>query len=419
MPFIWSAILYGVLTGLGKGAFYNCANIAEIVIPSSVESIGNYAFQKCSLLQTVQVLRGDVLSLTSLGSNVFDSTPATLLILVPDDAYSAYITAANWSTYADKIRPASASEDGFIIENGVLLHYIGTAEIVTIPAGVTSIGDYAFAHNYTLKQLIIGNDVVTIGDYAFYQCLSLQSVVIGDSVQTIESFAFDQCISLQSVVIGEGIQTIARYAFYGCASLQGVAYGSNLQSIGEYAFADCPALSMINSENPNTFCIGDSVTSIGVAAFMGCNSLHSIVLPFVGADGTATAGYTQVFGYIFGYTTSNTAGTIEQVSGYYYYIPASLTSVVITQETALVENAFTGCANIASIELNAVQSIADYVFYGCDGLVSLTIRAQTVPALSDNAFNGEKTVTVYVSAGFVGQYQADEQWNKHSITAIS
>ena len=407
------------ITAIHTYAFYNCANIAEIVIPSSVESIGNYAFQKCSLLQTVQVLRGDVLSLTSLGSNVFDSTPATLLILVPDDAYSAYITAANWSTYADKIRPASASEDGFIIENGVLLHYIGTAETVTIPAGVTSIGDYAFAHNYTLKQLIIGNDVVTIGDYAFYQCLSLQSVVIGDSVQTIESFAFDQCISLQSVVIGEGIQTIARYAFYGCASLQGVAYGSNLQSIGEYAFADCPALSMINSENPNTFCIGDSVTSIGVAAFMGCNSLHSIVLPFVGADGTATAGYTQVFGYIFGYTTSNTAGTVEQVSGYYYYIPASLTNVVITQETSLAENAFTGCMNITSIELNAVQSISDYAFYGCDGLVSLTIRAQTVPALSANAFNGGKVVTVYVPAESVEAYKADSGWNKFSIQAIA
>lgn len=254
--------------------------------------------------------------------------------------------------------------------------------------------------------MIIGNDVVTIGDYAFYQCLSLQSVVIGDSVQTIESFAFDQCISLQSVVIGEGIQTIARYAFYGCASLQSVAYGSNLQSIGEYAFADCPALFMINSENPNTFCIGDSVTSIGVGAFMGCNSLSSIVLPFVGADGTATAGYMQVFGYIFGYTTSNTAGTVEQVSGYYYYIPASLTNVVITQETSLAENAFTGCANITSIELSAVQSIADYAFYGCDGLVSLTIRAQTMPALSATAFNGGKTVTVYVLAELVGQYQA-------------
>ena len=152
---------------------------------------------------------------------------------------------------------------------------------------------------------------------------------------------------------------------------------------------------------------------------MGCNSLHSIVLPFVGADCTATAGYTQVFGYIFGYTTSNKAGTVEQVSGYYYYIPASLTNVVITQETSLAENAFTGCMNITSIELNAVQSISDYAFYGCDGLVSLTIRAQTVPALSANAFNGGKVVTVYVPVELVEQYKADEQWNKHTIMAIA
>lgn len=407
------------ITAINTYAFYNCANIAEIVIPSSVESIGNYAFQKCSLLQTVQVLRGDVLSLTSLGSNVFDSTPATLLILVPDDAYSAYITAANWSTYADKIRPASASEDGFIIENGVLLHYIGTAETVTIPAGVTSIGDYAFAHNYTLKQLIIGNDVVTIGDYAFYQCLSLQSVVIGDSVQTIESFAFDQCISLQSVVIGEGIQTIARYAFYGCASLQSVAYGSNLQSIGEYAFADCPALSMINSENPNTFCIGDSVTSIGVAAFMGCNSLHSIVLPFVGADRGTEAGATQVLGHIFGYTTSAAEGTTMQLTGYYYYIPQSLRQVVITDETAVAQYSFMNCGFLQSAELRAeVTQIGDYAFYGCSGLRSLTVAAQVPPAVSGNAFSTGVAPDVYVPAASAEAYRAAEGWKAFNILAI-
>lgn len=414
-----SITLNGGITAINAYAFYNCANIAEIVIPSSVESIGNYAFQKCSLLQTVQVLRGDVLSLTSLGSNVFDSTPATLLILVPDDAYSAYIAAANWSAYADKIRPASASKDGFIIENGVLLHYIGTAETVTIPAGVTSIGEYAFAHNNSIKQLIIGDAVVSVGNYAFYNCTSLQNVTIGNGVQSIGSYAFYGCTSLQSVTYGDGLQSIGDYAFVDCVSLSMVnsesantaILGKNLATIGQYAFQNCTLLKAVTVSN--------SVVGIGVGAFMGCNSLESTSLPFVGASGDATAGYTQVFGYIFGYTTSNTAGAVEQVSGYYYYIPASLTNVVITQETSLAGNAFTGCVNITSIELNAVQSISDYAFFGCDGLVSLTIRSQTVPVLSTNAFNGGKTVAVYVSAELVGQYQADEQWNKHSIIAIS
>ena len=127
------------ITAINGYAFQNCENVSEFIIPESVTSIGTYTFAECTLLQTVQILREDVLSLTSLGASAFGSTPATLLILVPDDAYSAYIAAANWSTYADKIRPASACEDGFIVENGVLLHYIGTAETVTIPAGVTSI----------------------------------------------------------------------------------------------------------------------------------------------------------------------------------------------------------------------------------------------------------------------------------------
>ena len=96
------------ITVIYDRAFYNCDGLKEIVIPESVTSIGSYAFTGCSQLQLVQVLRGDALTITSLGSNAFDATHATLLILVPDDAYSAYASAANWSTYADKIRAASA-----------------------------------------------------------------------------------------------------------------------------------------------------------------------------------------------------------------------------------------------------------------------------------------------------------------------
>ena len=84
-------------------------------------------------------------------------------------------------------------------------------------------------------------------------------------------------------------------------------------------------------------------------------------MPFVGASKKASDGYDQVFGYIFGYTTTRSsdyvAGATYQYddnSGYYYYyIPSSIKSVTIAGEKI---------------------SISSYAFYNCDNLIEITIQ---------------------------------------------
>ena len=72
----------------------------------------------------------------------------------------------------------------------------------TIPDGVTSIGDYAFADCSGMTSVIIPNSVTTIGDYAFYNCSSLTSVIIPSSVTSISEFrAFYNCRGLESVTV--------------------------------------------------------------------------------------------------------------------------------------------------------------------------------------------------------------------------
>lgn len=110
-------------------------------------------------------------------------------------------------TEADAVN-LEPDENGFVIEDGELTGYQGTAAEIVIPDSVTSIGRSAFEDCSGLTSVTIPNSVTGIGYRAFRGCSGLTSVTIPDSVKSIDGFAFFDCSGLTSVVIPDGVKRI-------------------------------------------------------------------------------------------------------------------------------------------------------------------------------------------------------------------
>ncbi|QUH25477.1 leucine-rich repeat protein [Serpentinicella alkaliphila] len=168
-------------------------------------------------------------------------------------------------TVAEVVYDASAGNLSVVgIDNNAFTNKSLTG-VLTIPNGVTSIGDAVFSGNQ-LTEVNIPTSVNSIGSSAFKGNV-LTSVTIPDSVTSIGYSAFEQN-KLQNISISNNISIIAMSAFAN-NELRRVTIPKGVITLGMFAFSNN---SIENVEIP------DSVTTINMSAFTN-NELSSVLIP--------------------------------------------------------------------------------------------------------------------------------------------
>ena len=252
-------------------AFFFCGSLFEIVIPSSVTSIGDWAFSFCSSLIYISIPK----SVIYLNGNPFAEWNGKLECLSPNFVYEDDVLFNK-----DKSRIISFRNqniESYVIPSSVTsigdraFYACSSLSEIVIPSSVTSIGDRAFYGCSSLSEIVIPSCVTSIGNGAFYGCHSLSEIVIPSCVTSIGDSAFSYCRSLSEIVIPSSVTSIGDSAFSYCRSLSEIVIPSSVTSIGKDAFSRCVSLSEI--------VIPSSVTSIGKGAFSYCDSLSEIVIP--------------------------------------------------------------------------------------------------------------------------------------------
>ena len=105
------------------------------------------------------------------------------------------ITRIDLSYYemSDILSRTSNVDDEFLIIGHVLLKYNGNAAHVTVPEGVTVIGDESFVRNKTIESVTLPETVKKIGYWAFTDCTALKEINLPKSLKAITGNPFVNC----------------------------------------------------------------------------------------------------------------------------------------------------------------------------------------------------------------------------------
>lgn len=163
------------VTFIGNGAFAMCTSLTAITIPDNVQTIGERAFRQCWNLTSIHI--GNAVS--TIGTNAFGDCSSL-----------------------EHFTGKYAEDNGrCLVKDNVMIAYAAASgSTYEIPAGVTSIGPYAFEFS-SLTDITIPEGVTAIGDSAFWGCSKLTSVTIPESVSVIDRWAFSSCNTLGEVYL--------------------------------------------------------------------------------------------------------------------------------------------------------------------------------------------------------------------------
>ncbi|MDE7159019.1 MAG: leucine-rich repeat domain-containing protein, partial [Clostridiales bacterium] len=304
--------------------------LTTIEIPSSVTSIGAYAF---------------------IGAKISSITLPSSLTEIPEGLFYGC---------------AELLSDGLTNKMTTIGDYAyygcaGIGDEVIIPSSVTAIGKNAFEGCSSIEKLTVPNSVLEFGDSTFKDCSGLSELNFETLLLSLPDYMFRGCSSLGSFPLPASVRTFGYGFLQECGNLGSLTIDvSKMAEIPSYFVKDCESLSTLTFDNfessvlstigkeafYNTGLVSvelpDSVSTIGAYAFYGCSELTTLS----GLDNVTTLE-----------AISNNGGLVSYAFAY-----TKLSSITLSTElTALPAYLFYGSSQLSSI--SGIENVTSFGAY--------------------------------------------------------
>ncbi len=212
---------FTALGDIEENAFNNCTNLKSIKIPSTVHTVGSYAFSSCEALTGIFIPKNvkefgikinkhyvnNIEIRDSVRTNPFSNCGALCSIVVE-----------NGNEYYDSRDNCNA-----IIETNTNTLRTG-CKYTILPNSLVHIGNEAFQGCKDLVSLSFANSLQNIGSYAFRDCINLDHLIIPDNIISIDDGAFQNCSKLSYLNIGNIINSLGNNVFNGCNNIAAIIW---------------------------------------------------------------------------------------------------------------------------------------------------------------------------------------------------
>lgn len=396
-------------------AFYKHSQLTSVTLPSTIKSIGNYAFAYDSLLNTVKFGSG---STDQCGiDTIMGSAFSTCVALANVYCYGGIEKWLHIGFNAGAANPLSA-----YTSSGTKKFYLDGTSIttLTIPEGITRIKGYAFYKHTQFTKISIPSTVSYVGAYALAYCTGLTDLVaLPTTPPNTESSTFN---SITPANINLYVASAAASTAYGSATRWSAftkkdttfegecgASGGNITFVLNFAdhsltLTGSGVMATYGASSPrapwytfkddiNTISIGSGITTLGAYAFNDCFNVTSVSIPT-----SVTTMASGVFDDCKALTSYSYAGTIANWLG----ITFSGTS---SNPMYYVKKCYVnGTSEISDLVIpNGTTAIKNYAFYNCSGLTSVTLPA----SLTSSGSAAFSTCTNIANVNFLGNI---DQW---------
>lgn len=304
---------------------------------------------------TEVVIGVDGYTVTALGKELFKNRTTLTKVTLPEGLTEI----GDFAFYGcQRLNTLSLPTTIKTVGNSAFTDCFGIVSI-SFSTGLTKIGSSAFSNCTGLTSITLPDSVTTIGEYAFQGCIKLASIDLPEGVTSISGRCFENCTALVSVTLPSGLKAIQDFAFNGCTKLKQIDLPTGLMSMGDYAFQNCDALTQIK--------IPEGITEIARYLFENCDSLQTVIFPT----------------------------TLKKIG----------------------EDAFNNCLMLENVILpNGLTEIGGYAFYNCQKLESIIIP-EGVTTMGWGAFWNSGDLTVF-SRSYARPTGWNTEWVSTSTTVV-
>lgn len=195
---ITSVIIPDSVKSIETYAFSKCTSLESVKIPSSVEIVETYAFYNCTALANVEISNGVKTIKNSSFANCSSLNSITIPASIESIGSSAFNKCTNILSYdVDLNNPYYTSKNGVLFSKDMktLVKYPSGKETVEYAAltSVENIGEYSFADNKKITEIVIPENILKIDDYAFNGCINLVNINLPDKIIDVNKRSFAGC----------------------------------------------------------------------------------------------------------------------------------------------------------------------------------------------------------------------------------